>query len=60
MLTVNGMDPTIHLYHMKVVVTDDIVVEMGGEAANGQESDEMEMHCEEEEKAVLALVLNFI
>ena len=48
----------MHLVHMKQVVTDDIVVEMGGEAANGQYSDdEMEIHCEEEEMAVGALVL---
>ena len=32
MLTVNGMDPTIHLVYIKAVGTDDTVVEMGGEA----------------------------
>ena len=37
MVTVNGIEPTIQLVHIKAVVTDDTVVEMGGEATKVQE-----------------------
>ena len=45
MLTVNGMDPTIHLVHIKTVVTDDTVVGMGGEAAKCQDNLYPRRHC---------------
>ena len=45
MLTVNGMDPTIHLVHIKAVVTDDTVLGMEGEAAKSQDHLYPRRHC---------------
>ena len=64
-LTAHGMDPTIHLVHIKTSVADDTVMEMGGEATKGQDKDDgMEINCEEEiydyEMTVEALVLKFM
>ena len=44
-MAVNGIDPSIHLVHLNPDVTEDTVMEMGGEAVKGQDDLWLRRHC---------------